>query len=252
VTGAQTEGPASDYRFLCFNSHWNDCGYVEGDPSWYKSNPTWGDHHAVSAEHIGSWYCDATNSVWTRAWPPNPPTFTAPANGATLPATSRSVTLSWAGTGVLPGYLVRVADVTDGSLRDYTYGNDGCAYVCTNFITSSQITIPVAAGHSYVAWIHPALNGSYARGSYGPASSTSFKVGKSCGGIAGLPCDSGEVCDPVPGQCKGFDLSGTCVAASKSCLAVYQPVCGCDGLTYSNDCYRIMARVGKMHDGGCP
>lgn len=42
------------------------------------------------------------------------------------------------------------------------------------------------------------------------------------------------------------------MATPGMCGDIYQPVCGCDGMTYPNDCERQIARVSKRSDGSCP
>ncbi len=72
-----------------------------------------------------------------------------------------------------------------------------------------------------------------------------------CGGFAGTPCDEGQFCDLPPGLCGGADLQGECVPIPDLCPDLWDPVCGCDGRTYANDCERIRAGVQKDHDGSC-
>ena len=72
-----------------------------------------------------------------------------------------------------------------------------------------------------------------------------------CGGIAGIPCDDSEVCELPAGECESADLFGQCVPRPEVCPEIFAPVCGCDGVTYNNDCIRLSAGVTKAHDGEC-
>ncbi len=76
-------------------------------------------------------------------------------------------------------------------------------------------------------------------------------VERACGGFVGGACAEGEYCDvTIQRACGGADLPGVCVPSARVCTAL-QPVCGCDGRTYSSDCLRIASGVQKNYDGAC-
>jgi hypothetical protein len=74
---------------------------------------------------------------------------------------------------------------------------------------------------------------------------------RQCGGFPGFPCPQGQVCDLPPGTCNYADLFGQCRPTGDACLAVWDPVCGCDGRTYGNDCERLRAGAQLDHRGEC-
>jgi len=72
-----------------------------------------------------------------------------------------------------------------------------------------------------------------------------------CDTIAGLPCDEGEFCLHRPGECNVSDAAGVCVPVPNQCPRIYRPVCGCDEVTYGNECLAIQAGVQIDHVGEC-
>ncbi|MFW5852546.1 MAG: Kazal-type serine protease inhibitor domain-containing protein [Nanoarchaeota archaeon] len=72
-----------------------------------------------------------------------------------------------------------------------------------------------------------------------------------CGGIAGEGCPEGYVCE-LDGDFP--DAGGVCVEESEEqqfCTEQYDPVCGEDGETYSNECFADVANVSIAYDGEC-
>jgi Kazal-type serine protease inhibitor-like protein len=72
-----------------------------------------------------------------------------------------------------------------------------------------------------------------------------------CGTIVGIPCGGGTFCELPEDTCSSADLAGVCVPVGVACPQYWEPVCGCDGVTYGNDCERGVAGAQKAHDGAC-
>ncbi len=72
-----------------------------------------------------------------------------------------------------------------------------------------------------------------------------------CGGNKNKICSSGEFCQFPENRCGLVGDTGICTPMSVICDPTAAAVCGCDGVTYRNDCERQRAGTSRAHQGPC-
>jgi hypothetical protein len=61
-------------------------------------------------------------------------------------------------------------------------------------------------------------------------------------------CKVGEMCQKKTGDCEGW---GHCEKVPEACDDVFEPVCGCDDVTFSNICEANKLSRNAKHSGEC-
>ena len=78
------------------------------------------------------------------------------------------------------------------------------------------------------------------------------EVGDTCGGFRGRTCKQGLFCKyEIKDMCGASDMTGTCSEYAEICPMVFDPVCGCDGRNYSNQCSAWQHGISASYKGQC-
>jgi hypothetical protein len=71
-----------------------------------------------------------------------------------------------------------------------------------------------------------------------------------CGGSMNFACPADMYCNSKE-NCGGIDRNGVCTVRPTQCKIDNQPVCGCDGQTYSSPCLAAAKGVSQKSIGEC-
>jgi hypothetical protein len=77
------------------------------------------------------------------------------------------------------------------------------------------------------------------------------ECGQACGGPLDVACPEGEFCKQELGACLDPAATGACAPRPQGCDAIFDPVCGCDGESYSSECSAWSSGVSAATYGTC-
>jgi hypothetical protein len=136
------------------------------------------------------------------------------------------------------GWNLIGAPFNTASISDPNDDPDGCvqpfAYTWDSVLKSYVMTTDIEPGKGY--WVASLCNCTL---NMGICPATCF---------SNFDCPYTDYCEKALGDCSG---PGTCAERPGGCTDLYDPVCGCDGTTYTNACVAAASGVNVAYNGSC-
>jgi len=66
-----------------------------------------------------------------------------------------------------------------------------------------------------------------------------------------ISCDKNNNCVSIPSAQSGICIDSSLIGNADECIEIYDPVCGCDGVTYDNYCVADSLGVTSYVNGEC-